>query len=82
MSARDPYEQQERIAEARALVNSPVLKEVFDTLREEYVERLVQEEVGTLTATTLHASMKVLADVQGRLRSISNDGLFTKRNRK
>lgn len=79
MSGRDPYEVQERAAEARALLSSPLMKEIFESLQAEYTERLIQAEVGSLTAGTLHASMKVLADVQGRLKAVETDSLFLNR---
>lgn len=82
MARLQPHEIDERAAEARALLNSNVMKQVFDDLEREYVNRLIHCEVGELTATTAHASMKVLADVKARLQSYINDGLFQQRTGK
>lgn len=77
-----PHEIAERAAEARNLLNSPLMKEIFDELSSYYIQQLVQAEVGSLTAATLHASMKVINDVQGRLQSVQRDERFLSQPRK
>jgi hypothetical protein len=64
------------MTEVRHLQTSKAFILLMEDLREEYTERLIQAEVNSLTATTAHASMKVLADIEGRLRSYRHDGLF------
>jgi hypothetical protein len=76
------HEIDERAAEARALLSSKVLADVFGELQDEYIQALIQVDVGTLTASTLHAKVKVLSEVQARLRSYQNDGAFKQLRRK
>jgi ABC-type microcin C transport system duplicated ATPase subunit YejF len=64
---------EERAAEARNIINSPTMQAVFEELNAEYTEQLIQAEVGGLTASTAHASMKVLRGVQMRLQSYVTD---------
>jgi hypothetical protein len=62
-----PFDIEERASEARAILASPAMKYAFAELEAEYLNQLIQAEVGGLTASTAHASMKVLRDVQSRL---------------
>lgn len=78
---RQPHEIAERAAEARSLLASDLVTEVFDGLRERYVQQLVQADVGSLTAHTLHARIQVLAAVRGELQSVVNDGLIQSKRR-
>jgi len=71
-------EREELIADAQAIMNSKAMKYVFEEAKEEYLDELIQAEVGGLTASTAHASMKVLAEVQQRLQSIINSGLMVR----
>jgi hypothetical protein len=73
---------EERAAEARSILNSPILKQAFADLQAEYVSKLIQAEVGGLTASTAHASMKVLGDVEARLQSYVNDQLVMRKRQK
>lgn len=82
MNKLQPHEIAERAAEARNLANSPVMKEIFAELEDYYVQQLIQADVGSLTAATLHASMKVLQDVQGRIQSVIRDERFLSTQRK
>ena len=70
----------ERAEQAQALLDNPLLKEAFVALKERYYSSLIQAEVGTLTASTAHASMKVLEDVQNQLKSVINDDKLASRN--
>lgn len=70
------YEQEELIADAKGALASKGVQYVFDELKEEYYQLLIQAEVGGLTASTAHASMKVLEDVRSRLQSIVNNDLM------
>lgn len=70
MTKYAPHEIEERAAEARSFLNSPVVSSIFDELQREYLTQLIQAEVGGLTAATAHASIKVLEDVRGKLKTI------------
>jgi len=72
-------EREEMMADARAALSSTAVNYVFDELQQEYLNELIQAEVGGLTASTAHASMKVLASVQSRLQSIVNEKLMQAR---
>jgi hypothetical protein len=72
---------EERAADARMIQNSKVFKEAMENLMAEYTRKLVQADVGSLTATTAHASMKVLADVQGQLKSFIDEATMQRARR-
>jgi len=67
------YEIQERAADARALLNSDTFNRVIEMLQKEYLEQLIQAEVGGLTAATAHASMKGLEAIKARLQTFITD---------
>lgn len=67
------YEIQERAADARALLGSDIFNRVMQRLHEEYLEQLIQAEVGGLTAATAHASMKSLEAIKARLKAFITD---------
>lgn len=70
-----PSELDELSSDARAFMNSQAYDYIFESLREKYVQQLLQANIGDLTATSAHASMKVLADVQSELRTFENEVL-------
>ena len=83
MKQLSAMEIEERASEARAILASPAMKYAFDELTAEYMEQLIQAEVGGLTAATAHASMKVLRDVQSRLQTfITEEKMQANRGRR
>lgn len=76
-----PDEVEERAAEARALLNNPVLKQAMEDTRKEYLRQLIQADVGSLTAATAHASMKVLEGVLQQLQVYVNDAVVMQRKK-
>jgi hypothetical protein len=74
--AKSPLELEDRASDARALLNNKVLNEAFEEMQAEYIQLLIQAPVGDLTATTAHASMKVLEAVKAKLHSFVNDASF------
>lgn len=73
-------EVEELSSEARMLLNSRVFSMALEDLQGRYVQCLLTNDVGSLTATTAHASMKVLDDVRGALQAYINEAAM--RNRK
>lgn len=76
------YEQQERAADARACLNSKAVADAFDDIRDEYLNELIQAEVGGLTAASAHAKVKALADLRLRLQSYVTDEEMLHRSKK
>jgi len=76
-----PDEIEERAAEARNLLNSPVLKQAMEDTRQEYLRQLIQADVGSLTAATAHASMKVLEGVLQQLQVYVNEATVMQRKK-
>lgn len=70
----------DRAEEAKMLLASPMLKEVFAKVQSDYVQELLANPVGSLTASTAHASMKVLPAVEATLRSIVADYTIRERS--
>lgn len=64
---------EEDYAEAAMILNSRVFNTVLSTLRDIYIRQLLECEVNSLTATTAHASMKVVEDVKSELQFLVND---------
>lgn len=57
----------------RLLAPGSMFNRVVTTLTAEYMNELIQSDVGGLTASAAHASMKALNDIKGRLKMIEND---------
>lgn len=68
-----PIQLEERAAEAVAVLGNEIFNSVFADLQKEYLEALIQAEVGGLTAVQAHASMKALEAVRQKLQSYVND---------
>jgi len=75
----DAYQIEERAAEARSFINSDVVKTIFENLQQEYLQQLIQAEVGGLTAATAHARIKALEDIRNSLQSVVNDQLMLRK---
>lgn len=54
-------------ADARDLVNNKAYQRLFVDLEDRYIAVLKSTNVGDLTATTAHASLRVLEDVKAQL---------------
>lgn len=68
-----PHEIDELASDVKSFVNSRAYDYVFEALQQKYIAVLVQANVGDLTATSAHASMKVLEDVKGALQMFENE---------
>lgn len=75
------FQLDELAAEAKVLQNSPLLKLVFERMEAEYVKKLKSANIGDLTVPTLHASMKVLQDVQDNIQTFITDAQFNRNRR-
>jgi len=73
LSPLSSIEVEERAASARAIINDPVFQDAFDMLHSQYLGILLQADVGGLTASTAHASIKVLHDVRSAFESMILD---------
>lgn len=77
-----PADRDEVIADARNAIHSKGFQFAIDMLRDKYYFDLIQAPVGDLTATTAHASMKVLEDVKKTFENIAKDvDVVRRRNR-
>lgn len=65
-----PAEQEELRASVANIMGDPAYARAFEKLREQYIQTLLAEQVGTLTSHTLHASLRVLEDVKAELASM------------
>lgn len=63
----------ELASEIRSFANSRAYDYVFAALQQKYVAVLLAANVGDLTATSAHASMKVLEDVKGEFQVFENE---------
>lgn len=67
------FEIDERAAEAKALLNNPLLQEVLSAVYSGAEQQLLNAEVGSLTAATAHAMMKVIPAVRSQLEAYLTD---------
>jgi hypothetical protein len=73
------YEKQERAANAKALINDPLFKEVLDGMTQEYLTELIQTDIGGLTAVQLHANIRAVEAIRSRLQSFITEERFLAR---
>lgn len=72
----------EMSADARAFLNSPAFDHIFEQMKAQNMQELIQADVGSLTAASAHASMKVLENFKSRLQSLANEETFIQQRRK
>ena len=70
---KSSYDLDERAAEATFLVNHPLLKEAFATLRAQYVNQITESLAGSPDLISAHAKVQVLREVEANIRSIITD---------
>jgi len=61
------YEVDEKASEAQSLLDSPVFRGALNEVYSRAVQTLLNADVGSLTASTAHATMKSITDVQKQL---------------
>lgn len=81
MTSQSREEIEEKAAAARDVLGSSIFKEAFENLRAAYIQQLVLEPVGSLTASTAHASIKVLEDVKNELQIFINNATVASKRR-
>lgn len=60
-------------SDANMCIHSRGFQYVLETMQAKYLQELVNAEVGSLTAASAHASMKVLEDVKNGFSVINNE---------
>lgn len=79
MSQLTPLQIEERAAEARSLLHNSVLLEAVGNAKKEQLQVLIQADVGSLTASTAHATVKALDGVLQQLQVFVNEATMQKR---
>jgi hypothetical protein len=67
------FEIDERAAEAQAILDNPVFMNALDDVYSRSLGILVNADVGSLTASTAHASIKAIRDVKKQLEEYVTD---------
>ena len=67
------YQVDERAAEAQELLDNSVLKDALEDVYSRAVGTLLNADVGSLTASTAHATMKSVRDVKKQLEDYVTD---------
>lgn len=67
------HEIEDRAAEATVLLNDPYLNEALEDIYSRAMGTLVESEIGSLTASAAHASMKAVTDLKKQLRQYVDD---------
>jgi hypothetical protein len=72
-SRLDNFETAEKAAEARALLNNPVLQDALSDIYSRAAGTLSTADVGSLTATTAHATMRAIMNIKAQLEEYITD---------
>lgn len=80
LSKMSEHELDDLIADANAILNSKGFQIALEALKQQYVQELLEAPVGSLTATSAHASMKVADDFMNHIKVIINEGKFRGNN--
>jgi hypothetical protein len=67
------HEVEEKAAEAESLLASEVFQSAMNGVYSRAVGTLLSTEVGSLTATGAHATMKAIIDIRSQLEDFIND---------
>ena len=67
------HEIDERAAEAQSLLDNSVFADALDDVYSRALGTLLNADVGSLTATTAHATMKAIRDVRSQLEQYVSD---------
>jgi hypothetical protein len=67
------HEVEERALEAQALLDNPVFIQAMEAVYSRAVGTLLTAEVGSLTASAAHASMKATAEIRSQLNQYVTD---------
>ena len=67
------HEIDDRAAEAQSLLNNSVFVDALDDVYSRALGTLLNADVGSLTATTAHATMKAIRDVRSQLEQYVSD---------
>ena len=67
------YQLDERAAEARAILDNSVFKDALEDVYSRALGTLLNADVGSLTASTAHATMKAIRDVKKQLEDYITD---------
>jgi len=67
------YEADERATEAEVLLQNPVFISALDEVYSRAVGTLLSADVGSLTASTAHATMKAIRDIRSQLEQYISD---------
>lgn len=73
MTQKSSYELDERAANARALLNNPMLIEAFDALKDRYTLGFQNAELGSPQALANHSKLKVIEEIKRELESVISD---------
>jgi hypothetical protein len=69
----DMLQRDERAAEARDLLDNPLLQEIYQKLESEAVEALLRAEPGSSVATASHLRIMALRSIQAELTRLVED---------
>ena len=67
------HEIDDRAAEAQSLLNNSVFVDALDDVYSRALGTVLNADVGSLTATTAHATMKAIRDVRSQLEQYVSD---------
>ena len=72
------HEIDEKAAEAQALLDNPVFKSAINDVYSRALGTLLSADVGSLTASTAHATIKAIHDIRTQLENYITDNKMRK----
>ena len=76
------HEVEERAVQAHAIINDPVFQDAIDDVYSKAINDILAAEVGSLTASAAHASMKAIMDIRRQLEEYISDDKMRKKYHK
>jgi hypothetical protein len=73
------YEVEEKSADSHSILNHPVFQGAVDDVYSRAEGILLDSEVGSLTASAAHATMKAITDIRNQLEQYVNDHKMRKK---
>ena len=73
------FETEEKAHQAQSILNDPVFKGAIDDVYSKSIQNLLNAEVGSLTASAAHASIKAILLIRSQLEEYISDDKIRKK---
>ena len=73
------FEVEEKAAQAQTILNDPVFQGAYDDVYSKAIQALLNADVGSLTASAAHASIKAIVAIRNQLEEYISDDKVRKK---